>query len=76
MDMLPCAVHGQSPTCHCDRHKRQTFIERLRRSLAKATGPNATASLSPESQWGSRVPRDKYQGVAGSLVKVKVTPGS
>jgi hypothetical protein len=33
--MLPCAVQGQSPTCHCDRHKRQTFIERLRRCLAK-----------------------------------------
>jgi hypothetical protein len=69
VDMLPCAVQGQSPTSHGDRLKRQTFIERLRRSSAK--GPKVT-----ESQWGSRVPRNNYQGMAGSLVKVKVTPGS
>jgi hypothetical protein len=47
------------------------------RSAQTANFHRETAPILSEGpQATGRVPRKKYQGMAGSLVKVKVTPGS
>jgi len=49
VDMLPCAVQGQSPTCHCDRHSGTTANLHREASPILSECPRDT-----ESQLGNR----------------------